>query len=46
MEVDHNLLNEAWNAIQEGAIDKLVTYLHKGDASEMFSKKDYMTMYT
>ena len=47
LSVDHNAqLNQGWQEIKEKGISKLEQYLTSGDKDIMFSKKEYMTLYT
>ncbi len=41
-----NKINEGWEKIKNNAIAKLVTYLNTGNSQIMFSKKEYMELYT
>ena len=39
-------LNHGWEKIRENAISKLEKFLNTGNSNVIFSKKDYMELYT
>jgi hypothetical protein len=44
---DHNqMINQGWERIRLNAIAKLENYLNTGNSNVMFTKKEYMELYT
>jgi hypothetical protein len=41
-----NQINQGWEKIKLNAISKLENYLNTGQSNVMFSKKEYMELYT
>ena len=39
-------INTGWEKIRENGISKLENYLNTGNSEIMFSKKEYMELYT
>lgn len=39
-------INQGWDLIKQNALTKIENYLLTGNASLMFTKKEYMTYYT
>lgn len=45
--LDHNQqVTKGWERIRQNAIAKLENYLNTGNSNVMFSKKEYMELYT
>jgi hypothetical protein len=41
-----NKINEGWEKIRVSAISKIENFLNTGNSEFMFSKKEYMELYT
>ena len=39
-------IDDGWQKIKENAISKLESYLNTGNSKIMFTKKEYMELYT